>query len=100
MDMGFDAGLAIPTESAVSEVNMDTKTVIERFPYACHLFALSDRIGGYECCPNSSSLHQLRSLEIPAGNIVNLASRFIGLAILIHIDGQNILLLCFAENTL
>ena len=96
MDMSLNTGFAVPTKCAVRKVNMNTETFIKRLPNSCDLFALGNGIGRHKRCPNGGSLHQLCRLEIPAGNIVDLARCFVRLALFINIDGENIIFLCFA----
>lgn len=78
------------------KVNMDTETLIKRFPNARHLFTLRDRVGRNKSGSDVRILHQLCSFEIPASNIVNFSGSFIRLAFFINVDCKNICFLLFA----
>ena len=75
---------------------MNTKAIIERFPDSGHLFPLGDGIGGHKSGSDACPFHKLCRFEIPAGHVVDFSRRLIGLALLIYIDGENIVLLLFA----
>ena len=93
MHMGFQTCLAVPTESAVSKVDVDSEAVIQRLPYPGDLFALCDGIGGNKSRADICSLNQLSRLKIPTRHIVNFSGGLIGLALFVYVDGQDVLFL-------
>ena len=47
MYMGPTACFAIPTESTMSKINMNIKTIKQRLPHTSNLFTLRNRVGGH-----------------------------------------------------
>ena len=71
MYVRLDACFAIPTESAVCKINMNT-IFKKRFPKNCNTFTLRNRIcrnqGGTDVC----TFHQIGCFFVPTGNIVKI----------------------------
>ena len=72
--MSFQICFTIPTESAMSKINMDAKAFEHRLPHTCNLFSLRNRIGRHKGCTDCRALHELRRFEIPPGNVVDILS--------------------------
>ena len=72
--MRFLAGLAVPTERPVGEVDVHP-ALGQRFPKRRHGLALTDGIGRDERCPDISArgLHEVRRLFVPAADVVQVA---------------------------
>lgn len=96
MYMCLQASFAIPSEGAISEVDMYAKHFFERFPYRCNLLSLCDGIGGDKSCVDVSVLHHLGSLVIPSSYVVYLASCLIWFALFIHENIEQVSFLLLA----
>ena len=73
MDMRLVRRFGIPDESLPGKINVQTETLLQRFPDRGDLLALCNRISRDERSPRGSALHQFGGLPVPAGGIVDLA---------------------------
>ena len=67
VDVGLAAGLALPREGAVGEVELHAVAREEEAPEDADLLALADGIGGDEGDGNTGAFDVTRGFDIPAG---------------------------------
>ena len=82
VDVRHVGAFALPTKSPVREVNMNVATAENKFPNVESLLALRNGVCADERATDGVAAHELGDLEIPTGDVINLAGFFMGLAVL------------------
>ena len=95
MDVCFICAFAIPTEGPIGKIDVDAEAMIKRLPDVGDLFALRDGVcrdeGGFDV----RAVHVFGGFEVPAGDVVDFSSFFVGLAIFVDVGREHVGFLFF-----